>query len=399
MSGKALSLGLTLLGTSQPSSRLTNELNELNSLASSPNVTYREKKHVQAINKWAKGDLYGAALEWEDVLLEHPTDIHALKMAFDTYFFLGRQIEMRDSLARVMPFWTSRAIPLKSYLHGMYSFGLLETNFHEKAEVEAKKGLDRNCKDGWATHSLGHVFEMQSRANEGIAFYESTEDNWKICNHLACHNYWHWALYHIENGDTDLAADIMTKEVIPRSLSSTTLLDIHDCVSLPMRLELDDVRAKEITKKIWPQIFNIVEPHLEDHILAFNDAHFMAACVFSGRMDAAEQLLESVQTNLETCHISGKGQVVPLLKAILAFGREDYKSAVDYLLPIRYQIRKIGGSDAQRDLFAQLLIVSALRSPSAHHQKLVEHLLVERQAKAESKLTTRLLFRLRDSRI
>ena len=370
-------------------------------LASAPDVSYREKKHVSALNSIAKGQLYAAALDFEDILLEHPTDIHALKMAFDTYFFLGRQIEMRDSLARVMPFWTSRALPLKSYLHGMYAFGLEETNFHEKAEIEAKKGLDRNEKDGWATHTLGHVYEMQSRADEGIKFYTSTEDNWKTCNHLAGHNYWHLALYHIENGDTDSAARIMKEEVLSRALASRGMLDIHDCVSLPLRLELNDCKMKEITREYWPDIFSIVEPHLHDHVLAFNDAHFMAACVFSGRMDAAEQMLESLEAHLksEVCCISGKDQVLPLLKAIYAFGREDYKKATDLLIPIRYQIRKIGGSDAQRDLFAQLLIVSALRSPSPHHQKLVEHLLIERQAKSDSKLTNRLLFRLRDLRI
>lgn len=76
-------------------------------------LPYREKKHVQAVVNWSAGELYKAALAWEDVLLEHPTDILALKMASDTYFFLGRQFELRDSVARVMPFWTSRAIPLK----------------------------------------------------------------------------------------------------------------------------------------------------------------------------------------------------------------------------------------------------------------------------------------------
>lgn len=60
-------------------------------------------------------------------------------MVTDTYFFLGRQRQLRDSVARVLPFWTSRSLPLKSYLHGMYAFGLVETNFYEKAESEAFK--------------------------------------------------------------------------------------------------------------------------------------------------------------------------------------------------------------------------------------------------------------------
>ena len=104
-----------MIGTSETirkSCQLANELEDLKKIAEkTPN--YRERKHVEALSKWSIGDLYGAALSWEDILIEHPTDIHALKMAVDTYFYLGRQFEMRDSVARVMPFWTSRAIPLK----------------------------------------------------------------------------------------------------------------------------------------------------------------------------------------------------------------------------------------------------------------------------------------------
>lgn len=42
---------------------------------------------------------------WEDILLDHPTDLLALKFAHDAYFYMGAQIPMRDSVARVLPFW------------------------------------------------------------------------------------------------------------------------------------------------------------------------------------------------------------------------------------------------------------------------------------------------------
>jgi hypothetical protein len=204
VSGRALKLGMDMLGTSSTirlNTKLRFEVNELDAfVASHPNLPFREKKHVEAVVKWSRGELYNAVLTWEDLLIEHPTDIHALKMAQETYFYLGKQIELRDSIARVMPFWTSRAIPLKSYLHGMYAFGLEETKLYAKAEIEARKGLARNPFDGWATHALAHVFEMEGRTGEGIEFMRRTENEWSSCNHLAVHNYWHLALYHLERG-------------------------------------------------------------------------------------------------------------------------------------------------------------------------------------------------------
>lgn len=70
---------------------------------------------------------------------KHPTDILALKMLTDTYFFLGKQKQLRDCVARVLPIWTSKSLPLQSYLHGMYAFGLVETNSYAKAAIEASK--------------------------------------------------------------------------------------------------------------------------------------------------------------------------------------------------------------------------------------------------------------------
>jgi len=141
--GRALSYGLQLTSTAETTridKKLEQKINEL-AADSTTNKTlnYREKKHVEAVVHWSKGELHKAALSWEDVLLQYPTDMLALKMASDTYFFLGKQEELRDSVARVLPFWTSRAEPLKAYLHGLYAFGLVETNFYAQAETEALK--------------------------------------------------------------------------------------------------------------------------------------------------------------------------------------------------------------------------------------------------------------------
>ena len=51
----------------------------------------------------------GACLIWEDILVDHPTDMFAIKMAHDSYFYLGYQPQMRDSIARVMKKWKEDA--------------------------------------------------------------------------------------------------------------------------------------------------------------------------------------------------------------------------------------------------------------------------------------------------
>ena len=79
-----------------------------------------------------------ACCVWERILLHHPTDMLALKLAHDCYFYLGYQPLIRDSIARVIPEWKS-STPLYGYLFGMHAFGLCETGRYDESEKAALK--------------------------------------------------------------------------------------------------------------------------------------------------------------------------------------------------------------------------------------------------------------------
>lgn len=76
-------------------------------------LSQRERLHVKAVNEWADGNMKAAANVWERILLDNPTDMHAIRFSQDVYFFTGQQMRLRDSIARVLPFWQSSSIPLK----------------------------------------------------------------------------------------------------------------------------------------------------------------------------------------------------------------------------------------------------------------------------------------------
>lgn len=95
-----------------------------------------EKAHVKATKQWGYGHFADAAATWEEILQDHPTDLLALKMAHEAYFFMGDCKNKRDSIRRVMPFWR-RDMPCYSYLHGMLAFGLEECGQYWEAEKEA----------------------------------------------------------------------------------------------------------------------------------------------------------------------------------------------------------------------------------------------------------------------
>lgn len=403
--GQTLALAAELIGTGvsiRTDARLKQQLASLVAEADNrrPDLEWREWAHVQALDRFAHGQMARAAALWEDILLRHPTDMMALKAAHDTYFYLGEKAQIRDSVARVYPIWTASnrsSLPLREYIHGMYAFGLEETQFYGKAEQQAKLGLQAQPYDAWATHALAHVYEMATKPVEGLGFLGRTVEQWSKCNLLATHNYWHWALYHLELDEPEAAAELLENEVLRRAGGeggggSGSMLDLVDASSLLYRLELLHPGAGFTTPAQAQTVYRLVEPHLADHILGFNDAHFaMAALGVPGEDGKVETLLEGLR------ELKNAGNVVSdhwlevtetLLQAMLDFAREKYGEALSKLTSIKYQLVKLGGSDAQRDVFTQLTAVAAIKAGAADHCRA---LLYERRAlKGDDVLARRL---------
>src|SRR5271156_2372424 len=134
----------------------------------------RERRHLAAAKAWAQGETSRAIFGWEMILIDHPTDALALRLAQDAYFFLG-----------------------------LYAFGLEETGDLKRAEDCGREALARNPHDAWATHALAHVMETANRHEEGVAFLKSTRAGWAPAHFMAHHNGWHLALFLIEQGRFD----------------------------------------------------------------------------------------------------------------------------------------------------------------------------------------------------
>ncbi|XP_014675488.1 PREDICTED: tetratricopeptide repeat protein 38-like [Priapulus caudatus] len=303
----------------------------------------------------------------------------------------------------------------------MYAFGLCETNDYSQAEMYARKGLELIPKDGWATHALAHVYEMQGRSQEGISFLSRTLDNWTACSYLSCHNFWHWALYHIERGEY------------------TAALDLYDGV--------------DVGHDRWEAVCEHCRPHVDDHTLVFNDCHYLVAFLGAKRRDYAAKLIESVKKFADEYAHRGQSQIkvytevgaaimaalvayndgrysdavetlhplrydvlniggsdaqasfytevgAAIMAALVAYNDGRYSDAVETLHPLRYDVLNIGGSDAQRDLFNLFLIHAAQKSNLRQHHNLARSLLMERNAlKQESPMLDRLLENMMDHHV
>jgi len=337
-------------------------------------MTGWERAHVAALDAWHGGDIRGAAAIWEEILIHQPHDIWALRFAHDTYFYLGDAANLRDSPARILPSWP-KSDDLYGFIQSMHAFGLEECGDYRGAEAAGRAAIAVNPADTWGVHALAHVMEMQGRQKEGIAFLRGMQEYWQQAPALAVHQWWHLALFLIEQGQLDQVLEIYDRHV--RGTPSAALLDLVDAAALLWRLQLAGVDVGER----WQGLREHWYAHLETHVLVFNDAHI--AMVAGGLKDkgAAARLERSIGryvgegrgTNRDITEQVGHDVV----RAISAFAEGDHAAAVDLLLPCRYEIWRIGGSHAQRDLFTQTLIAAAL---GAQRWPLARALLAERLA-------------------
>uniref|UniRef100_A0A6A7FY56 Tetratricopeptide repeat protein 38 n=2 Tax=Hirondellea gigas TaxID=1518452 RepID=A0A6A7FY56_9CRUS len=332
----------------------------------------RETHHLNALKSWSNGRLHEATHHLELALLINPRDLVATRHAHDTYFFIGDAVNLRDSIARVLPSH-SPGESGRSRLLGMFGFGLEECNEYGRSRKASHECLDEIPSDIWGTHALAHCFEMNDDIESGIDFLSSTEKDWKHCDWLSVHNYWHWCLYLTRLEKYAQIFDLYDEKINPEK--SELMLDIVDASSLLWRLSL---RGIDVGNR-WETLSSIASKFSSTHVTSFNDIHLMMTLCGVGDVDEQNDFLDSLERVVENeADNSEYAQTtrrfgLPICKALQFFVNEDYGQCVKLLLNTRQGLHKIGGSHAQRDVFYQTLLESSRRMDNTNLTQSLEN--------------------------
>lgn len=319
----------------------------------------RHRQLVDVLRAWRHDRPLEAADGFDRLLRDDPRDLLALKLQHSLYLMTGAPARMRASLERVLPAW-DRADADTGFVLGCYAFALEETGDFARAERMGREAVARQPQDAWAIHAVAHVFESLGRAREGVAWLAAHESGYAGCNVFLGHVHWHRALLHLQLGEPGRALDIYDEHVaVPWT---GDYRDMSNAVSLLWRLEHDgiDVGSR------WQRLVTIAIGRVGDHRSAFALAHYVAALVHGGRVDAAASAVASMPARVPRgASRDGQAAVVsevarPLCEGIVALHAGHGADAYAALAPIASVLERIGGSNAQRDLFLLMLIESAL---------------------------------------
>ena len=352
---------LHLLGT-EPAGRAVAD--ECNRAAAALPADERERAHLAASQALAAGRLQEASMRLEDLSVRWPRDLLALQVGHQLDFFQGDSRMLRDRIARALPAWDHGIDGYHAVL-GMHAFGLEETADYAQAELQGRRAVDLEPRDGWAWHAVAHVAEMRNAPRDGIAWLRPHRDTWSAGSFLIVHNTWHLALFELELDGHDEALRLYDDTIAGGGMPQ--LLDLVDASAMLWRLHL---RGVDVGARWQPLAERWAQLHAEGGAgqYAFNDLHAMLAYVGVGREADQRALLDSMQAALDKDDDNAgftREVGLPAAQAICALAQDDAAQALRLLRPVRSRAHRFGGSHAQRDLIDLTLLAAVERASDA----------------------------------
>ena len=315
----------------------------------------RERLHLAAIGAVVADDYVRARALLGETLARWPRDVLALHVVHSLDYATGDFDGMRSRIAGVLPSWAG-AWPGRHAVLAMHAFALEECGKYAAAESEARAALALRADDARAHHVMAHVFEMTDRPDAGIRWMADHVGHWAVDSAVTTHGHWHVALFHLSCGHVGRALGLYDERV--RAGHSDDISDLIDATALLWRIEL----AGGATGPRWSELATAWDARIEDRFCSFNDLHAMLAFVGARDRDRArrlEQVLES-GARLPSRHGDTTRRLgLSAARALSAFGRGDDGLAITLLASLPSRAQRLGGSHAQRDVFA-LTIRSAL---------------------------------------
>lgn len=338
------------------------------------NATAREQAHAGALDAWASGDPEQAVAAWNQILLDHPHDLLAFKMAHFLNFWLGRPEAMLASVLSVEPRW-SPALPGFTTLLGCRCFAHEELGHYQEAEQAGREAIRRDPADLWAAHGIAHVLEMTGRRREGIDWVEGLQARWDGGNNLKHHLWWHQALYHLELGDGAKVLSLydagFRHMASPLTEAAPDLyIDVQNAASMLFRLGRCGVDAGDR----WVELADKAEARVGDCLSAFTLPHWMMALAATGRDAAAEAMLAAMRDFSQApgpIPLLVRDVALPVTRAVLANGQGRHERAVALMRPVLGEMVRMGGSHAQQDVLEQVFLDSALKAGASDDARLL----------------------------
>jgi tetratricopeptide (TPR) repeat protein len=254
---------------------------------------------------------------------------------------------------------------------GQYAFAHHAISRFEESRRLAEQSLAGNPRCGHAVHSLAHVFYETNAHAAGATFLDEWMANYDRRAPMHCHLTWHWALCELSVGHYARVMELYEGAIRPEVARTRT--SMYDAASLLWRYQIYGCARDALP---WSAVGELAGRMTTQPGMAFADANAALALAAARDEVAFGRLIDGLRALDAQGHPTAGCVVLPLVQGIWAFAQGAYDEAIQWIEPIADQTVRIGGSNAQREVFEDTLLQAYLRA--------------SRYAQAEALLRTRL---------
>jgi tetratricopeptide (TPR) repeat protein len=317
-------------------------------------TTEREQMNAAVLRAWIAGDTLQAIRLGGEASDRFPRDLVMLKLLQYFEFNRGNSPAMLRAVLKVLDRHTD--LP---YVQGMAAFAYEQCHLLNEAEQAARTALSLKRKEPWAQHAFAHVMLTRGRIDEGARFLEGLSGTWTDLNSfMLTHLWWHLALFKLSQGRFAEVLGIYDRRCwgVAKDYSQ----DQIGAVSLLARMEIAGI---DVGPR-WRDLGEHLASRARDTVLPFLTVQYVYGLARARRAEA-DSLLDEVRALARSAPPHAREMwrdvALPACEGVYAYARGEYESAWRHLSRAMPRLAEIGGSHAQRDLFAQVLLDAAIK--------------------------------------
>lgn len=226
-----------------------------------------------------------------------------------------------------------------------------------RAILERAIGLRRANANG--AHGLAHaLFESGANAEAEALIADwlpGYDRNGILHGHIA----WHAALAALERGDAEGALAIYDDKVRHAISLGTPINIVSDAASLLWRVQ---AYGHVVPDGLWEDAADYARRAFPKPGHAFVDPHMALLEAATGDGATLGQRIAALD-DMVAKDLLGAGAIAPAIgRAAIAFAAHDYAGCASILSPLRQDFARIGGSNAQREVIEDMLLIALMRA-------------------------------------
>ena len=324
------------------------------------NLSARERRHAEIVSLVFHGESTAALAAVREHAVSYPRDAVPLSFALGVYGLFGfggfsdfrdRQVDLLDTVAHA---WGDE----DWWFLAAYGWALVEAGRADAGIPMLDRSLALEAHNANAAHGRAHGYYEQGAAQEGEAFIEAWLPGYDRGAVLHAHLAWHQALFALQRGELDRARAIYLDSIRPRVSRTLPMFTMVDCASFLLRASL---AGCEFDNEQWGELIGLVEDRFAKPGIPFVNTHLAMAYAGVEDHDAIEGLEQGIATLLAEGKQPSGPVVADVCSGISAYCQERFDEAARAFRRALPDLARLGGSNAQRDVYIDLAVSASAR--------------------------------------